>query len=270
MKKILLVFVCLIFSGQTLYSQGFTPGNIVVSRYGDGLGDLPTNSTAVPVFLDEYDLSGNLVQSVAVPVVRTEETRNRVLTGGMTSNYEGLITLSPNGYYLTVIGHNVLPGEQYSDNTQRTIGVVTSDGYINITTAVRANVGEPRCAITNNGVNFWFVGSKNGLKYKSINTIATNDVVINRPPNANNSVYIYNDQLYYTSNYDASAEGAKIGIVGEGLPNDGQQVIKHLPGFPTNAAPGQMVMLDSDRETPEPDLLYVTDLDKGDLQKWVF
>lgn len=265
MKKLLLFIF--ILQGFIAFAQSFTPGNLVVARYGDGENSLPADNTTVPVFLDEYDLSGNIVQTLPMPVEKTEETRNRVLTGSANVYYEGLLTLSPNGQYLVSIGHNIVPGEKYRGNTQRTVGVITSDGFIDITTAVRPNIGVPRCATTNNGVNLWIAGSGGGLKYKKINSIAPNDVVISRPPAAHNSVYIYNGQLYYTSNYVISSDGPKIGVVGEGLPLEPSQVT-NLPGFSTNAHPEQIVMMDHDTDSPDPDIMYVALQGNGGLQKW--
>lgn len=268
--KRLLLFLLFVSSGFSIYAQGFTPGNIVVSRYGDGIVPIPNDNITVPIFLDEYDLTGKKIQSLPMPVVRTEDTRNRVLTGSAKGYYEGLLTLSQNGQYLVNIGHNMLPGEEYRNNTQRTIGVTYSDGQMDIKTAVRPNIGVPRAATTNNGVNLWMVGSHGGLKYKKIGSIAPNDEIISRPPNGYNSVYIYNNQLYYTSTYVASEEGPKIGVVGEGLPTEADQTVTNLPGFPTNTRPGQMVMLDSDTDTPEPDLMYLAMEASGELQKWSF
>jgi len=47
------------------HAAGFTEGNVVVYRVGDGAAAL-TNA-ATPAFLDEYDAAGTLVQSIALP-----------------------------------------------------------------------------------------------------------------------------------------------------------------------------------------------------------
>lgn len=269
MKKLLLCFTAVLSSGLA-FGQAFVPGNLVISRYGDGTANLPTNQRTVPVFLDEFDLTGNKVRSLALPTSATEDdsTNNRILTGGTRFKDEGLITLSPNGRFLTMIGYATAPySTLYSNTTQRTIGVITADGHVDTRTAVRAAIGNPRCAITHNGANIWFVGSGTGLKRKVLASAAKNDSLILNPPGGYNSVAIFNEQLYYTTDY---AAGPKIAKAGNGLPFKEIAAGTPLPGYPNTGSPDQIMMLDHDTSTPDPDLMYVTDSDAGSLQKWVF
>ncbi|WP_164891097.1 phosphodiester glycosidase family protein [Botryobacter ruber] len=282
MKKRLLFFAAFVCSSLA-FGQAFVPGNLVISRYGDGVTNLPPLNTnrAVPVFIDEFDLTGNKVQSLAMPTTSSSEdddddSGNRILSGSIRHK-EGLITLSPNGYFLTMIGYNTKPITEpdwttYSNTTQRTIGVITPDGYIDTRTGVRANLANPRGAITHNGASVWYVGSSaaTGIRHKAVGTAAKNDSIILNDAAGYNSVYIYNEQLYYTTS-DGS-NGPKIGKVGEGYTYRPGNVTAGtpLPGNPTSASPDQMLMLDHDTSTPEPDLLYVTDSEEGSLYKWVF
>lgn len=272
MKRFLLLAA--VFAVSTCgFSQAFVPGNLVISRYGDGKATLPTNNRTVPVFLDEYDLSGQKVRTLALPTSvgsggDGEDSKNRILAGVARFNDEGLITLSPNGYFLSMVGYNLEPyTTQFNNQTFRTIGVITPDGEIDTRTGARVVLGRPRCAITNNGANFWYVGSGSGLRRKTLGSGNQADSVILNPPAAYNSVYIYNDQLYYTTN---NGEGPKIAKVGASLPYAEQTTSTPLPGFTSTGSPNQMIMLDHDVSTPEPDLMYVTDSEAGSLQKWVF
>ncbi|MGV3540136.1 MAG: phosphodiester glycosidase family protein [Rufibacter sp.] len=267
MKKLLLAFAAVV-SSYVASAQYFTPGNLVVYRYGDGVANLPTDQITVPTFLDEYSLTGEKVKTLPMPVENGEEN-SRAVGGGMLIDSEGLISLSPNGQYLTIIGHSVPPNTTpYSTSTQRVIGLITSDGVVNTKSVVKANVFNPRHAITNNGANLWFVGSGNGFRFKPVGSIAANDSVLLDSPWQYSSVYIYNNQLYYVSPY--SEEKPRIGKIGEGLSIKGPQTITPLPGYPNTGAPDQIVMLDTDTSTPEPDLLYVTESSTGTLAKWVY
>lgn len=263
-----LLFIAAIACCNLAFSQAFVPGNLVISRYGDGATTLPTNNRTVPVFLDEYNLSGQKVRSLALPTNLEDNSKNRILAGVPRIKDEGLITLSPNGYFLTMIGYNLEPyTTQFNNQTFRTIGVITPDGAIDTRTGARVVLGNPRCATTNNGANFWYVGSGSGLRRKTLASANQDDSVILNSPAAYNSVYIYNEQLYYTAD---NATGPKIGRVGSSLPYAEQQTSTPLPGYPNTGSPDQIIMLDNDASTPEPDLMYVTDGDAGSLQKWVF
>jgi exopolysaccharide biosynthesis protein len=264
MKKFLLVF-SLVITTYCSNSQAFTPGNIVVSRYGDGVAALPTTSITVPIFLDEYTPAGVFVRSHPMPTVANG--RNRVISGSATVMSEGLLSLSPNGHYLTNIGYNPAPGTAYSSSSQRIIAITTADGEINSSTTCPTNVLNPRCALSNNGGSIWFVGSNSGIRYKPVGTAAANNDTLSTIPDANKSLYIYNNQLYYLADYST---GPKIGMVGIGLNRKPGQSLYPLPGNPTTTNPTQMVMLDSDSSTAEPDLMYVTDETEGAIKKWVF
>lgn len=269
MKRLFLLLAAVV-SSSLAFTQAFLPGNLVISRYGDGIASFPVLQKTVPVFLDEYDTAGHLVRTLALPSTSSDDdtSNNRILAGGTKFKDEGLITLSPNGQFLTMIGYNTEPyTTTYSNTTQRTIGVITSDGIIDTRTGVRAAIGNPRCAITPNGASIWFVGSGTGLRQKVIGTAAKNDSVILNPPGGYNSVYIFNGQLYYTTDY---AAGPRIAKLGQGMPYAEQTAGTPLPGYPNTGSPDQIIMLDYNTATPDPDLMYVTDSDLGSLQKWVF
>src|SRR5690349_20319391 len=76
----------------------FTPGNIVVSRIGDGAA--PLASSTRPVFLDEYSPSGTLIQSIALPTATAGA--NHMLTLNGTNPEVGALTLSPDKQYLAI------------------------------------------------------------------------------------------------------------------------------------------------------------------------
>ncbi|MGV3540135.1 MAG: T9SS type A sorting domain-containing protein, partial [Rufibacter sp.] len=91
--------------------------------------------------------------------------------------------------------------------------------------------------------------------------------LLTAPPAAISSLFIFNNQLYLATK---EAGIPKIGTVGTGLPTTASQTITGLPGIPETAVPDQFVLFDSNPATPEPDVLYFTEGDLGNLQKYVF
>ncbi|MGV3540672.1 MAG: T9SS type A sorting domain-containing protein [Rufibacter sp.] len=269
MKKTLLTLVAFIGYNLT-FAQSFVPGNLVVSRYGTTETPMPTTAVTIPVFLDEYDLAGNKVSTLALPTTPTTESGNRVLTGSPAPSVgiimEGLLALSPNGQHLAMIGHAIVAGNAYAGSTERTLAAVSPNKTYKLV-AARGAIGNPRHAITADGENFYFVGSSQGVRHKLANTDATTDVQLLSAPAASNSLYIYNGQLYFLTK---STYKTKIGMVGTGLPTEAGQTVTALPGIPETAAPDQMVLFDSNPSTAQPDIMYFTESDKNNLQKWVF
>ncbi|OAQ38319.1 hypothetical protein A5893_16155 [Pedobacter psychrophilus] len=269
MKKYLL-FSALICVSFFSWAQAFKPDNLVLYQYGDGVNNLPANTTSivVPTFLIEYDLNGGgIVQTKALPTAANVIPGGRILSGGVKFVGEGLITLSPNGHFLTLIGHNRTPDgtTTFSGTTQRTIGIVTADGAINTGTGAKANTFAPFCAVTDNGRNIWQTSNGSGLKYKTENSPNTLDTTLLSAPANYSSVYIFNDELYFTS-----PESPRIGKLVNGLPYKSNQTYSTLPGYPDAGSPTQLIFLDYDTSNPQPDLLYVTDYATNSLQKWVF
>ncbi|HZS22435.1 MAG TPA: hypothetical protein VFA63_15815 [Pseudonocardiaceae bacterium] len=60
-----------------------TPGNIIVSRLGDGSSSL--GSAATPVFLDEYKPDGTFVQTTALPTAVAGTQRRLTMSGSASS-----------------------------------------------------------------------------------------------------------------------------------------------------------------------------------------
>ena len=216
MRKFLLLISLVCISFVSL-SQAFKPDNLVVYQYGNGIDDLPLNTTriVVPTYLVEYDLNGVVVQTKAMPTIAGAIPGGRILSGGVRDVGEGLIALSPNGNFLTLIGHNRTPDGAtiFTGSTQRTIGIVTADGAINTGTGANANTYAPFCAITDNGRNLWQTSSGSGLKYKTENSPNFLDSTLLVTPDTYNSLFIYNDELYFTS-----PQSPRIGKLNNGIP----------------------------------------------------
>src|SRR5690349_24931066 len=82
-------------------AAGFTPGDIVVVRLGDGATAL--SGTAAPVFLDEYTPSGTLVQTIPLPTSAAGANKRLTMSGSATT--EGALALSDDGIYHTLAGY---------------------------------------------------------------------------------------------------------------------------------------------------------------------
>ena len=160
MRKLLLAFSFICLSILS-FAGTFTPGNIVIVRVGTGSTTLSNASTAV--FLDEYTVTGTLVQSIALPAARS--TLNHALTLSGSAATEGELSLSPNGLYLTMAGFDTVPGYAgvSSGVTNRTIARISASGTVNTTTGFIAGsafvAGNFRSAVTNDGNEFWAAGS---------------------------------------------------------------------------------------------------------------
>jgi hypothetical protein len=87
-------------------ATGFTAGDVVVYRVGTGSGAL--SGSATPVFLNEYEPSGTLVESLALPT--TESAPNKPLLASGTASSEGLLTLSGDGNFLMATGYDTTIG----------------------------------------------------------------------------------------------------------------------------------------------------------------
>src|SRR6478735_8973933 len=148
-------------------AAGFSSGDIVVLRVGTGSGAL--SSAASAVFLDEYNSSGTLVQSIALPTTVAGANRRVTVSGSATS--EGALALSADGLYLTLGGYDADPGtasvvSTAAAATNRVVARVDGDGVIDSSTAITDTFSGSniRGAVTDDGSRFWAVGSNGGVR----------------------------------------------------------------------------------------------------------
>lgn len=248
----------------------FTPGNIVVYRVGTGAATL-TNASA-PVFLDEYTTSGTLIQSIAMPVAVSGS--NKILTAAGNGSSEGLLNLSTDGQYLVLTGYNIAVGTgsvggSGSTTRPRTVGIVGYNGVINTSTAFTdvSSGGPIRSAISTNGTDIWVcgggaTGGTGGVRYAAVG--ATTSTQLNSTgPNNLRAISIVAGQLYMAAN----GGSPRIGSVGTGCPTTSGQTVINLPGYASNATPGQFILLDLNASVSGPDVLYVAD-DANGLEKF--
>jgi len=240
----------------------FTAGSIVVLRIGDGSAALTSAATAV--FLDEYDTSGNLLQSIPLPTAVSGSNRRLTLSG--TSLSQGSLTLSVDGQFLTVAGYDAAVGTPNVQNTSsntvnRVVARINGNGDIDTSTRISDgfNQGELRGVITTDGTAFWVAGissnNSGGVRYVSYGSAGTS-TQLTTPDRAARALGIYDGQLYLTA-----TGGGFVGLntVGTGTPTSGSQTLTLRASMSSTNNPYEFVMLDRDVSIAGVDTLYIAD-----------
>lgn len=251
------------------FAGPFTPGNIVVLRVGTGEAAL--SSAGTPIFLDEYTTGGAFVQTVAAPTSQVGANRQIVASGSSTSS--PILTLSPDGKFLTFTGYDTPVGTAGITGTtsaavNRVVALVSADGSLDTTTALNDaySANNIRGAVTSNGTDIWVAGTAattGGVRYTTKG--ATTSTQLNSTVTNTRGVNIYFGQLYVST-----MTGAFRGIstVGTGLPTNSGETVTLLNGFDpaTNSPLDTYDFFFSDANT-----LYISEtrtLPNGGIQKW--
>lgn len=276
MKKRLLLFC---FFGSSLIAMAqptpsteqtaFTEGNLVIYRFGDAS---TTKSGLVPAFLDEITPAGEFVRSIPIPTEASGS--NRGFMGGLFGQArEGLLSLSADGRYLTVVGvDGPRAGTAYADYP-KVIGRFSGNGEINTSTALPtsniANVG--RNAVTKDGSAFYTTGGTGNVRYVpfGFNAGVSSDNLASAPIVGGTlggfALSIFNDRLYFAEHTSGASSNLRgvIGMLGEGLPTPTSDMDPPatfspltLPGL---EFPNQFALIDSDGDGVQ-DLLYVVEV----------
>jgi hypothetical protein len=262
------------FAAVNAFAAPFTPGNILISRVGDGSGSLTSAATAV--FIDEYTPAGVFVQSVAAPttVVGTQ----RIITNSGSATSEGYLANSVDGKFVTFVGYDAPVGTASVVGTDaavvnRVIGLIKADGTIDSSTAIEAyNANNIRSAVTVDGTAFWVGGtgtpaSSGGVRYVAFGPGQISEQISSTVTN------IRNVKIWFNQLFAGSMSGAFRGVntVGTGLPTTPGQIITLLPGFDPSTSSPQSIY---DFVFTDANTLYLADdrtpANGGGLQKWTF
>lgn len=136
-------------------AQLFTPGDLIVSTYGNPTGTGITDGEVTPITLNEYALttptSASLVLADTLPTTGTGS--NVGIVGEYGSSSEGTIQLSGNGEYLTIGGYDgnlAANGIQPQTDTDNSDNFATGTPYSGSTIAVAQSAASdlPRVAAT--------------------------------------------------------------------------------------------------------------------------
>ncbi len=216
----------------TSASAQFTPGDIVALK----VQSPGTSSAAGTISLVELAPDGSLVNTIAVPSSGTS-----AVTIKLSATTEGLLSLSPDGRYVTFAGYRADVGTANpgtSTTINRAIGRLdVTNGALDTSTDFLAYTGDSiRSAVTNNGTNFWLGGAgtagDGGLRYLDGANYGTSNaptVAITHGQGGNPNTrptYIYEGQLYMGTS--STNPGNGIAKVGDGLPTTDPQTYTSL------------------------------------------
>jgi hypothetical protein len=248
-------------------ASGLTPGDVVVYRVGTGTASL--SSAGTPAFLDEYEPSGNFVESLALPT--TASPPNKPLVASGTASSEGLLTLSADDRFLMATGYDAAVGttkvaETASASVPRTVARVNAAGEIDTTTALTdaANGNNIRSATSSDGTSIWVGGAAGGVRHTTFGSSTSTG--LNETDKNVREVSIFDGQLY-TSADPTKAGGFTIATVGAGLPTTATQTISNLPFSSTLKQPYGYAFLTLGLGQA-PDTLYVADNEQGEVIKF--
>jgi predicted extracellular nuclease len=236
-------------------AAGFTPGDIVVVRLGDGGTGL--SGAAAPVFLDEYTPDGALVQTIPLPTSVAGANKRLTMSGSATT--EGALALSADGNYLTLAGYDADPGtasisSSSTSTVSRVVARVGGGGAVDSSTAISDIFSgvSVRGAVSDDGSRFWVVGASGGVRLAPLGSAGGTTQINSAAPTNLRVAGIAGGQLSVST---GSAPGG-IYAVGSGLPTTGGQTPTLTAAAPS---PYGFVALDSDPAVPGVDTLYIAD-----------
>jgi hypothetical protein len=255
-------------------SAPFGLGNVVVCRVGSGTGSLV--NTGNPVFLDEFNSTGALVQTIAMPT--SAAGANKALIASGTASSECELTRSADGKFLVVTGYNAaIPTTGLAGTTgtvvNRVIGVIDSSGTVNTSTALTdfATGNNPRSAVSSNGTDLWVAGGAGGVRYITVGGSSLSaDLTTTAPLTNVRQVNIFGGRLYASSGSGTNTFRG-VETIGTGLPTSGAQTVSRLPGLSDTINPSTYSFFLADLSTTVAgfDTMYVADdAATGGLQKF--
>jgi len=260
----------LIFGAALAFASGLvtsvegaaiTAGNLVVYRVGDGAAALTANATAV--FLDEYTVSGTLVQSIPLSTTGTDS-----LTAVGTATTEGIITLSQNGTTLLFTGYrkDVGGSSPSSDpaTTNRVIASVGLSGAVDTSIALTDVTGSVRSATTVDG-SFYYAALTTGVRYVPAPGPAATSVSIDT---RNSREVLLNDNILYASNGSTGTNTFKVQSYGV-LPTATTAAMPLIILATADAVNG-FALFDLDATVPGVDTMYCLSTVENRLRKYSF
>ena len=233
----------------------FTPGDLVISLYGDASGGgAYGDNQASPITLEELTTSGTVVGQLVLP--QASSTSNgvteSVISGEYGSSSEGILQLSADGQSLTIAGYGINATTYnaaeigftkttgpYGSNAlaqttslssahnavPRVIADIRANGTIDTSTTLYNvdDTNNPRSVVTANGSSFYLSGQ--GVKGDTTQGLqsaadgASSATIVNASDDSR-IVEIYNGQLYVSQDSKQPSSGgtSNIATVGTGLP----------------------------------------------------
>ncbi|WP_198174754.1 beta strand repeat-containing protein [Spirosoma arboris] len=224
------LFNALLLCGSLVLGSGvinaawaqYTAGNLVVTQIGDGSAT-PT-SAANPVNLVEYTPAGSVVNTLPLPTAVAGSNRRLTVSGSASS--EGILKLSADGRYLTMVGYDAdvaTAGVASSGSFDRVVALIDNNRSINTTTVLPQsaayNTNNIRSAVSSDGTAIWTAGtastnSRGGVRATTLGATDGGTQVSSTVTNIR-VVGIFNSQLYVST---SSSTFLGVSSVGTGLP----------------------------------------------------
>jgi hypothetical protein len=241
-------------------AAAITAGNLVVYRVGDGTAALGTAATAV--FLDEYTVTGTLVQTIPLPTAGISS-----LTAVGNATTEGIMTLSQNGSSLIFTGYRkdaggTSPSGDTPAATNRIIASVGLSGVVDTSIALTDVAGTIRSAATVDGSSYYIGASTGGVRYAATPGPATTSVQID---SRNSREVLLNGNTLYASN-GSTAITPKVQSYGT-LPT-GATAPTPLASLALGDAVNGFSLFDLDATIPGVDTMYLLSTVENLLRKY--
>ena len=250
------IFVAL-FSGLPAFGGSiFTPGNLIVSVEGNGViggTGTYTDNQAAPLTLLQYNpvngTSGPATNVGSLVLPQTPLGNNFAVSGEYGSSSEGILQLSGDGHYLTIMGYGInaatfnaaanvpnsfsstgnpalaqsgsLTGQSYTP-VARVVALIDSYGNVDSSTALYNvfNTNNPRSAYTADGTKIYVSGqgtgsdATGGVFYttrgsSSATAITGLDTTNNTVSQDTRVVSMYNGQLYVSTDSKGGSNAAR-------------------------------------------------------------
>ncbi len=184
----------LTFFGLIVNAQNFTPGNVVVTRVGDGSTTLSTNNFGVNL-LEFNTNTANQASPTKTVAIGSTTAGSRITVGG-TVTTEGQLSLSQDRRYLNIIGYDATLGSTsatyLASSINRTIGRIDYTGTIDYSTNVTGATTSSKLAATIDGNAYYTaIGGTVGYITQGATSAATTIATL-----SHRVLNIYKNQLY--------------------------------------------------------------------------
>jgi hypothetical protein len=255
--------------GTAHAAGGFTTGDVVVYRVGNGSAAL--SSAATPVFLDEYPTTPAAAPTLSLALPTTTSPQDAVTASG-TATSEGEISLSTDGSTLLATGYDAAAGTAgvagtASSADPRVIAEVDGAGDIDTSTALSSlySGNNIRSAAATSGASLFAAGPTNGVVATTKGSSTGTQLTPSSGDVNFRQAAIFGGQLYASSASGSTTTG--IDAIGTGLPS-GSTTVTNLPGLDSAGSPYGFVLFDETGGTG-PDTAYVADSTAGKILKYV-
>lgn len=280
---------CAFLLGSTVARAQFTPGNIVVSQYGDGVNT--SSSGTVPITLREFTTGGVGGYQLVLPATSSSPNYGIVSTLG---NAGGFLKRSVDGRYLTIVGLGT------EATATRIVARVDASGTVDTTT--RFSAGNTfYSVVSTDGTSMWLSAATGnndtaGIRYLTLGGTTTGTrlsfgiggSVANAQgeysiPLNNRVDGIFDNQLYGSAAVGVGPSNSYsfrgVYNAGSGLQTSGTLYGKTIVGGGTSDSgiiddPWEFVVVSS--SSGQPSVIYVADNDStganvtGGVQKWLY